>query len=66
MSDLGKFKVEIGADIGELQTKVAQAGGTVDSFVKKVNVEDETFQIPSKYKIISRSEMDNLFKDFQN
>ena len=33
--------------------------------VKKVDVKEDVFEIPSYYKIVSRPEMDKLFADFQ-
>jgi len=33
--------------------------------VKKVEVKEDVFEIPSYYKIVTRSEMDKLFADFQ-
>ena len=33
--------------------------------VRKIEVKDELFEIPSYYKIVTRPEMDKLFADFQ-
>lgn len=33
--------------------------------VKSIEIKDEVFEIPSYYKIVSRTEMDKLFADFQ-